>query len=79
MVKVRQKGEPERDVAECMGGDELCLASPLYLIVLILPSVCNVATHQHFQLALITGRTASNSLIELALSLSLHLPVSARP
>lgn len=42
------KGETERNAAECMGGDGLCLASALYLIVLILSSVCSVATHQHF-------------------------------
>lgn len=48
LVKVRQRGETEENAAECMGGDELCLANTLYLIALILSSVRSVATHQHF-------------------------------
>ncbi len=28
-----KKGETEKNAADCMGGDELCLVSSLYLIV----------------------------------------------
>lgn len=46
--KSETKGETGKHAAEYTGGDKLCLACALYLIVLILSSVHGVATHQHF-------------------------------